>query len=229
MDEEQNELENHHEDCKPSLATRVSQQIKDKGPFDLDSDETRKIKSLIRRGEARAALFTCGVHRDRIKFLDLPFYEKGRYRRFFLDEDDVNKLQDTLQDYKPDQIFVTGSECDPSSIEYLCFDTLQRSLQGLKNSDWVNACSLWLYRCQGEDWESHKIDMAVPLSPDELANKLQAIYQHQSQRGQSAHSATLKREAWQEAEAQNRKLAELYDRLGLAEYEALEAFRRWKR
>jgi glucosamine-6-phosphate deaminase len=90
---------------------------------------------------------------------------------------------------------------------------------------WFADCRVWLYRGVETAWDAAEIDMAVPLSPRELAQKTQAIFQHKSQRGQTAVAAGL-REPWQQAEQQNRGLAETYDRLGLANYEAIEGFQR---
>ncbi len=210
-----------------NLAGKVFRQLQQKGAFDLDSSDTRRIKGLIRRGEARAAGKLCGVLPGQITFLDLPFYENGRYRQFRLSETDIEQIRALLDKVKPHQIYATGSLADPSSVQALCFEALHKAIATFDPSGWARDCYVWLYRGAGREWEPHEIDMAVPLSPEELAIKIQATYQHQSQRSQTPFTADNHRELWQQAELANRSTAITYDRLGLAEYEAIEAFKRW--
>lgn len=211
-----------------NLAVKVYKQLQQKGPFDLDTPDIRKIKGLIRRGEARAAGKLCGVQANQISFLDLPFYENGRYRQFRLTDVDVEIIRTLLDKVKPHQIYATGNLADPTSVQAICFEALQKALATFDPGGWKRDCYVWLYRGAGREWEPHEIDMAVPLSPEELAIKIQATYQHQSQRSQTPLTADNHRELWQQAELVNRSTAITYDRLGLAEYEAIEAFKRWK-
>ena len=51
---------------------------------------------------------------------------------------------------------------------------------------------------------------------------------HQSQKDRPPFPGDDNREFWQRAEDRNRETAKLYRDLGLAEYEAMEAFVRWK-
>lgn len=210
-----------------NLAGNVFHQLQQKGAFDLDSPDTRRIKGLIRRGEARGAGKLCGVLPGQITFLDLPFYENGRYRQFRLSEADIEQIRSLLDKVNPHQIYITGSLADPSSVQALCFEAFRKALASFDPSGWVRDCYVWLYRGAGREWEPHEIDMAVPLSPEELAIKIQATYQHQSQRSQTPFRADNHRELWQQAELANRSTAITYDRLGLAEYEAIEAFKHW--
>lgn len=208
------------------FAARVKEQLEKKGDFDLDTPEIRRLKGLLRRGEARAACALCGLRPQQLTFLDLPFYEHGRYRQFQPDSADLERMKALLRDVRPHQIYATGALSDPSSLAALCYNLLTGALADLQDADWLADCRLWLYRGGGQEWEPHEIDMAVPLSPDELKRKLQAIYQHQTQRSQAAGAANKHRESWQQAEVCNRMTAETYDHLGLAEYEAMEAFKR---
>jgi glucosamine-6-phosphate deaminase len=194
--------------------------------YDGDSAEIRRLKGLIRRGEARAALKICGIEAGRIRFLDLPFYERGRYRQFQITEADVAAVAALLREVQPHQIFATGQLDDPSSVPAMCFEIIRRALTSLDVEAWVNDCRVWLYRGPDKEWETADIEMAVPLSPRELATKVQAIYHHKSQRSQSPVEPGL-REAWQQADFRNRETARIYDQLGLAEYEAIEAFQRY--
>jgi len=223
------EIEKHAGEGGPStqLAGKVKSQFLKKSAFDSDSPEIRRIKGLIRREEARAACQICGLKPEFIRFLDLPFYEEGHYRQFHPGDRDIDSLIRVLEQIQPHQIFVTGSLAEPSSVQGICFKLLVQALDRLRGQAWVKDCYVWLYRGSDSEWPSWEIEMAVPLSPDELANKIQGIYQHQSQRSQTPIGSDRHRETWQQAEALNSATADLYNRLGLAEYAAIEVFKRW--
>ena len=209
-----------------AFVREARRQLQAKTGFESDTPEIRRLKSIIRRGEARAALKVCGVDAERALFLDLPFYERGRYRQFQISESDVAAVVALLRQIKPHQIFATGERDDPSSVAAVCFETLRRALATLAVEAWMKDCRVWLYRNPEKAGETAEIEMAVPLSPRELATKIQAIYHHKSQRSQSPIEGGL-RETWQQAEHTNRETARVYDKLGLAEYEAIEAFQRF--
>lgn len=208
------------------LAVTVQRQLREKRAFAVDSDEIRQLKGLLRRSEACAALRGCGITADRTHFLDLPFYQGGRYRQFKSGEIDVAVIKALLREVKPHQIFATGRQTDPSSVSGVCFEVLRQALTQCASDDWQRECRLWLYRGPDRHWGSAEIDMAVPLSPRELTQKIQAVYQHKSQRSQSPVVTAGQHETWQQAEQHNRAIAHEYDALGLAEYEAIEAFER---
>lgn len=210
------------------LASEVLGELNAKRDFDEDSTKLRKFKSYIRRNEARASLQICGLEASCIRFLDLPFYEEGRYRRFSIDERDVKVLSDLLEDTQPHQIYVTGEAADPSSVQAKAFSVFEQSLRQNILSKWVEDCYVWLYRSDGREWEPHQVEMAVPCSPDELKRKAQAIYQHRSQRSQVPLMEGDHNEVWEQAIERNRQTADYIDKLGLAEYEAIECFVRWK-
>ena len=162
--------------------------------------------------------------------MDLPFYEEGRYRRFIVTEADVTKMCELLESVKPHQIFATGYGHDPLSVPALSFEVLRAALEQCASSEWMKDCNIWLYKGPADEWEAHEIDMAVPLSPDEFENKIQGIYQHQTQRSQSPSRASNKSSnSWDLAREINRGTAEIYDNLGLAEYEAIECFKRFEK
>ncbi len=194
----------------------------------VEAPEVRKIKAIIRHCEARAALRICGVNPANIHFLDLPFYEKGRSRNFQPGEEDVDEIAKLIGRIQPHQIYAAGDLSDPSSSDRLAFETMESAFQRFKAEPWAAHCYFWLYRSSTREWDIDQIDMAVPLSPDELFLKTKAIYKHESQRSQIPGSDQAIRESWQRAESRNRTTAHLYDRFGLPEYEAIEAFRRWK-
>lgn len=212
---------------KTKFAGTVRAQLAAKTAFDSDTPEIRRLKGVLRRGEARASLQACGVVPASARFLDLPFYEQGRYRQFRVAEADVAVVAALLREVKPHQIFATGHSADPSSVAAVCFDVLRRALAATAGEGWPADCRVWLYRGPDREWEPAEIEMAVPFSPRELTQKIQAIYHHKSQRSQSPVVAAGLHESWQQAEQHNRAIARRYDELGLAEYEAIEAFRRY--
>jgi glucosamine-6-phosphate deaminase len=213
-----------------AYAKTVEQQLKDKGAFGADTAEIRHLKGLIRRSEARSSARTLGIDTANLQFMDLPFYEEGRYRRFIVTEADVTKMCELLESVKPHQIFATGYGHDPLSVPALSFEVLRAALEQCTSSEWMKDCNIWLYKGPADEWEAHEIDMAVPLSPDEFENKIQGIYQHQTQRSQSPSRASNKSSnSWDLAREINRGTAEIYDNLGLAEYEAIECFKRFEK
>lgn len=212
-----------------SYAQTVETQLNKKGTFGADSPEIRHLKSLIRRGEARSSARTLGIRTARLQFMDLPFYENGRYRRFVISEADVAQMCALLETVKPHQIFATGYGHDPLSVPALSFEVLRAALEQCAQSEWIKECNIWLYKGPAHEWEANEIDMAVPLSPDEFENKIQGIYQHQTQRSQSPSRAGNKSSnTWDLAREINRSTAGIYDALGLAEYEAIECFKCFK-
>ncbi len=209
-----------------TLAQRVRAHLEGKTLLEPDTREVRRFKGLIRRNEARAALRASRIAADRIRFLDLPFYELGRYRQFRPESADLSALVDLLGQLRPHQIFATGHLDDPSAVSAVSWALIRQALDRIRHEPWSNDCRVWLYRPPTRPWNPAEIDMAVPLSPTELAWKIQAIYQHKSQRSQTPLTDSTLRESWQQAEANNRTTAEDYDALGLAEYAAIEAFQR---
>lgn len=213
-----------------AYARTVEKQLTEKGNFGADTAEIRHLKGLIRRSEARSSARTLGIDTAKLQFLDLPFYEHGRYRRFVVSEADVTQMSQLLESLKPHQIFATGYGHDPLSVPALNFEILCAALEQCADSDWIKDCNIWLYKGPADEWEANEIDMAVPLSPDEFRNKIQGIYQHQSQRSQSPSRANKKSSnTWDLAREINRGTAAIYDALGLAEYEAIECFKRFNK
>ncbi|MDF3056869.1 MAG: glucosamine-6-phosphate deaminase [Rariglobus sp.] len=211
----------------PARNVRAALAAKLTDPQASDTPDTRRLKGLLRRGEARAALRLAGLSEEAGRFLDLPFYENGRYRQFRAGPADIAAVAGLLAGIKPHQILATGEGQDPSSVGAVCFEVLRAALAGFASEPWRADCRVWLYRTPDKAWAAHEIDMAVPLSPAQLARKVQVVYQHKSQRSQTPAAGPGLNEAWQQAEAAARDLAATYDALGLAEYEAIEAFRRW--
>lgn len=203
--------------------------VKVKKPGEVDSPQLQQIKAIIRRSEARAAARYSGVSRDRIHFLDMPFYETGRVRKRPLGEEDIRLIVDLLEQIQPQQIYAAGDLSDPHGTHRVCLAAIDEALCRLAEREWLRACEVWLYRGAWQEWEPHHIDMAVPLSPDEVERKRMAIFHHESQKDRALFPGPWDtREFWQRAEARNRHTAEVYDKLGLPEYQAMEAFVRWR-
>lgn len=190
--------------------------------------ETRLVKGLVRRGEARAGARLCGLTEEQIHFLDMPFYETGRTRKKPLAEDDIKRIVDLLQKIEPHQVYAAGDLADPHGTHATCLDAIFQAYDQIKAEDWAQHAWLWLYRGAWHEWPVHEIEMAVPISPVELLKKRDAIFMHQSQKDRPPFPGNDSREFWQRAEDRNKHLANEYRALGLAEYEAMEAFSRWK-
>jgi len=202
--------------------------IKNKQQGQTDIEAVRKIKGLIRRGEARSGARFCGLVDKQIHFLDMPFYETGRVRKRSLGKKDTDIIVDLLQTIKPHQVYAAGDLADPHGTHRVCLDAIFGAFRELKAEKWRKDCWLWLYRGAWHEWDIHEIEMAVPLSPQELMKKRKAIYMHQSQKDSAPFPGSDEREFWKRAEDRNQSTANTYNELGLAEYEAMEAFVRWK-
>ena len=202
--------------------------LKNKKLGEEDIPAVRIIKGLIRKGEALSACRFCGVVEKNAHFLNLPFYETGQVRKKPLGEEDIQIIVDLLTEVKPHQIFAAGDLRDPHGTHKVCLDAIFAAVDRLKNEEWMKECYIWLYRGAWHEWSIDEIEMAVPISPEELLRKRKAIFKHQSQKDTPVFPGNDAREFWQRAEDRNRTTAEIYDKLGLTEYEAIEAFVRYK-
>lgn len=183
------------------------------------------MKGTIRRKEARHACRYTGIKDDsHIHFLDLPFYETGLVKKNPISEADKDIIKNLLEELKPDQIFVAGDLADPHGTHKVCLDAILAAVDEIKDEDWLKACRIWMYRGAWAEWEMDHIEMAVPISPEELRHKRNAILKHQSQAESAPYLGDDERLFWQRAEDRNRATADLYRQLGLASYEAMEAF-----
>lgn len=209
------------------MFARVQKTIKNKKPGEIDSEEIREVKTLIRRGEAKAACRFIGIPDDHVHFLDLPFYDTGTVKKKPYGEEDVKIIVDLLRNLKPHQIYAAGDLSDPHGTHRVCFEAIIAALKLMKDDEWMKDCYVWLYRGAWQEWNISEVEMAVPLSPDEVEKKRRAIFKHQSQKDGVLFPGSDKREFWQRAEARNHATANLYDELGMAEYQAFEAFVRY--
>jgi glucosamine-6-phosphate deaminase len=207
---------------------QVLTELQAKQPGSTDTESVRLIKGLIRRGEARAGARVSGLRDDQIHFLDMPFYETGRTRKMPIGEADIQIVMDLLEKVKPHQVYAAGDLADPHGTHRVCLDAIFEAFRRLADRPWMKDCWLWMYRGAWHEWAIHEIEMAVPISPQELKRKREAIFMHQSQKDSPPYPGEDAREFWQRAEDRNHDTARQYRALGLAEYEAMEAFVRWK-
>ena len=197
---------------------------------DLDTRDILTIKGLIRRGEARTACTYNKIPLSHVHFLDLPFYESGKIEKLPMTEADVEIVRALLQEVKPHQIYVAGDLADPHGTHRKCTDAVLAAIDLEKEAgaEWLKECRTWMYRGAWAEWEIENIEMCVPMSPEELRAKRNAILKHQSQMESAPFMGNDERLFWQRAEDRNRATAALYDQLGLACYEAMEAFVEYK-
>jgi len=195
----------------------------------LDTAEIRAIKGLIRRCEAKATCRYVGIAENNYHFMDLPFYETGAIEKKPMSELDIRITMDLLKQIQPHQVYCAGDLADPHGTHKVCLDIIFESLRRLKAEGevWVKDCWVWLYKGAWQEWDISAIEMAVPMSPDQVIKKRFGIFIHQSQKDSVPFQGTDAREFWQRAEIRNAHTADLYARLGLTKYAAIEAFVRW--
>ena len=217
--DEQGQLKARHDECRRMLRDKIG---------DIDTREILDLKALIRRGEATAACRHMGLPTDHIHFLNLPFYETGTIKKDPLTEADCAIVRELLEQIKPHEMFVAGDLADPHGTHRVCLDAVLAALDELRHTsawdEWLKDCRIWMYRGAWMEWELDLIEMAVPMSPEELRFKRNTILKHQSQMESAPFMGNDERLFWQRAEDRNHATAELYKSLGLAAYEAMEAF-----
>ena len=207
----------HYDEVKRIIAGKKKGEPEPRALLDL--------KGSIRRAEARAAVRSFGLNPDtNAHFLNLPFYETGGIKKGQLTEKDIDIIVKLLREIKPHQIYAAGDLADPHGTHRTCMEAVLGALEVVKDDDWLKDCHLWLYRGAWMEWDLGMVDMAVPLSPDELIKKRHAIYRHLSQKDIVPFPGSDSREFWQRAEERTQHTAHLYDQLGMAEYQAIEVF-----
>jgi glucosamine-6-phosphate deaminase len=218
-----NEKSNHIlEDVRTYLAKKKNNEA--------DSPQIRSIKGLIRRCEAKATCRYVGIPEHQIHFQNLPFYETGTIEKKPLGPEDVNLTVALLREIKPHQVFAAGDLADPHGTHKVCLDIIFEALKQIKadGDEWLNDCWLWLYKGAWQEWNIEEIEMAIPMSPDQVMRKRYGIFIHQSQKDMVPFQGSDNREFWQRAEERNANTAELYAQLGLTHYAAMEAFVRYR-
>ena len=203
----------------------VQEIINNKKKGEAEPIELRRLKGSIRRAEAKAACRQMGLtDPSHVHFLNLPFYETGGVKKGLLTDKDIQIVVDLLREIKPHQIYAAGDLSDPHGTHRVCIEAVLAAMEVVQDEEWVKECRLWLYRGAWQEWDLDMVDMAVPLSPDEVIQKRHAIYRHLSQKDIVPFPGEDKREFWQRAEERNQNTARLYDKLGMAEYQAIEVF-----
>jgi len=204
--------------------------LQHKKTSEKDTAEIRAIKGLIRRCEASATCRYVGLTDAQMHFQNLPFYETGTIEKNPMGEADVVNTVELLNKVKPHQIFCAGDFADPHGTHKVCFDVVVEALQRIKatGADWIKDCWLWLYKGAWQEWDITEIEMAVPMSPDQVVKKRNGIFIHQSQKDTVPFQGSDAREFWQRAEERNANTAKLYAQLGMTQYAAMEAFVKWE-
>ena len=223
-------FENSEDKVISDKYAEIKQFFSTKKEGDMDTRDILTIKGLIRRGEARTACTFNRIPLNRCHFLDLPFYETGKIEKNPISEADVEIVLNLLREVQPHQIYVAGDLADPHGTHRVCTDAVFAAIDEEKNAgaEWLKDCRIWMYRGAWAEWEIENIEMAVPLSPEELRAKRNSILKHQSQMESAPFLGNDERLFWQRSEDRNRGTASLYDHLGLACYEAMEAFVEYK-
>ena len=211
------------------ILQQATNYLKSKKPSDIDTPEIRAIKGLIRRGEAKATCRYVGLKDENIHYMNLPFYETGTIEKKPMGEEDIQLTMALLRELKPQQIYAAGDLADPHGTHKVCLDIIFESMRRLKaaGETWLKDCWVWLYKGAWQEWDISEIEMAIPMSPDQVLKKRFGIFIHQSQKDMVPFQGSDSREFWQRAEDRNGNTAALYAQLGLTKYAAMEAFVRW--
>ena len=221
---------NEQDEVIKSKYKEIKEFLKHKKEGDIDTQDVRTIKGLIRRGEARTACTFNQIPLDHVHFLDLPFYESGKIEKLPMGEADVDIVRKLISTVQPHQIYVAGDLADPHGTHRKCTDAVLAAIDLEKEAKaaWLKDCRVWMYRGAWAEWEIENIEMCVPISPEELRAKRNSILKHQSQMESAPFLGNDERLFWQRSEDRNRGTAKLYDDLGMACYEAMEAFVEYK-
>lgn len=211
-----------------SIYKKTVEFLKNKKTSEIDIEEVRYIKGLIRKGEAKATCHFIGLTEKQIHFMELPFYETGTIDKNPVSEEDIKLTIDIIEKIKPHQIYAAGDLSDPHGTHKVCLDAIFEAVSRLKPKAFMKNCWVWLYRGAWQEWEINEIEMAIPMGPDQVLEKRKGIFKHQSQKDGIVFQGSDSREFWQRAEDRNKETAGLYNQLGLSHYAAMEAFVRYK-
>ena len=212
-----------------SILAEARGYLENKKSNQVDTGDIRNVKGLIRRCEAAATCRYVGLNEGQWHFQNLPFYETGTIEKKPMSEEDVQLTMELLRKIKPQQVYSAGDFADPHGTHLVCFNVVLESLKRIKaeGDDWINNCWLWLYKGAWQEWHIEEIEMAIPMSPEQVMKKRFGIFIHQSQKDMVPFQGTDSREFWQRAEERNAATADLYGKLGLTQYAGVEAFVRW--
>ena len=210
-----------------SLYEELKKELLQKEKNNVDSLALRKLKGTIRKRESLAATRYIGIPDNQVHFLNLPFYESGKIKKNEPTQEDIDITNQLIEIVKPHQIFAAGDLADPHGTHRICLNILFDSISQLKSKSFMKDCWVWLYRGAWQEFEVHEIEMAIPMSPDQVLRKRKAIFYHQSQKDSVMFQGSDDREFWVRAEDRNRLSAKRYRDLGLSDYQAMELFQRY--
>ena len=205
----------------------IINKFKSKGTNNPDPNIIRKLKGSIRKRESLGATRYIGIPDNQVHFLNLPFYETGTISKNPISKKDVEIIKNLIKKIKPHQIYAAGDLADPHGTHRVCLEIIFKAIKSLKKESFIKDCWIWLYRGAWHEWETYEIDMAVPMSPDQVLRKRNAIFFHQSQKDGVMYQGNDQREFWVRAEQRNAETAKKYRNLGLSDYQAIEAFKRY--
>ena len=214
-------------DPENEIYSKIIQFINQKNSAIPDSIELRNLKAQIRQKESLGATRFLGLPDNQVHFLNLPFYETGTIKKSPLSKKDIDLMIAKIEEIQPHQIYAAGDLADPHGTHKVCLDSLFMALKEIKHKPFMNDCWVWLYRGAWHEWEIHEIEMAVPMSPNQVLRKRTAIFYHQSQKDGVMFQGDDSREFWVRVEERNKDTAEKFKHLGLASYAAMEAFKRY--
>ena len=205
----------------------IRNKFKSKRTNKADPNIIRKLKGAIRKRESLGATRYIGIPDNQVHFLNLPFYETGTVSKNPISKNDIEIIKNLIEKIKPHQIYAAGDLADPHGTHRVCLEIIFKAIKSLKKESFMKNCWVWLYRGAWHEWETYEIDMAVPMSPDQVLRKRNAIFYHQSQKDGVMYQGNDQREFWVRAEHRNAETAKKYRNLGLSDYEAIEAFKRY--
>tara|TARA_B000000437_G_C11571987_1_gene275692 strand:- start:75 stop:734 length:660 start_codon:yes stop_codon:yes gene_type:complete len=205
----------------------IINKFKSKGNKNPDPNIIRKLKGSIRKRESLGATRYIGIPDNQVHFLNLPFYETGTVSKNPISRNDIEITKNLIKKIKPHQIYAAGDLADPHGTHRVCLEIIFKAIKSLKKEPFMKDCWVWLYRGAWHEWETYEIDMAVPMSPDQVLRKRNAIFFHQSQKDGVMYQGNDQREFWVRAEQRNAETAKKYRNLGLSDYQAIEAFKRY--
>ena len=206
---------------------KIINKFKSKGNKNPDPNIIRKLKGSIRKRESLGATRYIGIPDNQVHFLNLPFYETGTVSKNPISRNDIEITKNLIKKIKPHQIYAAGDLADPHGTHRVCLEIIFKAIKSLKKEPFMKDCWVWLYRGAWHEWETYEIDMAVPMSPDQVLRKRNAIFFHQSQKDGVMYQGNDQREFWVRAEQRNAETAKKYRNLGLSDYQAIEAFKRY--
>ena len=222
-------LNTHGDDTFSKHFNTLSQEMKSKKLGDPDTPNMRYLKGMIFVCEGIMSCTHMGVKQENIYEMNMPFYEEEAYGNGKVTPADVEQVKNLILKIQPHQIFFADDLNDPFDTHAKVAEAIVMALTELKHESFMRDCRVWMYRGQWGAFSIDDIEMTVPMSPEEFSFKRDAILKHQSQ----IHDAPFRdpengKLSWQRSIDRNKATADLYSSLGLASYEAMEAFVQFK-